>query len=305
MANWIDETISALPEALTLVLAVAIAVVVSGLQYAVGYEITLAPLLLIPVAIPAWRLAGRYVLVVALLCAAGGLPTALYGRNDWSPAVHLWNAGARLMVLFLTGYLVYQLRIRLQDARSASRLDFLTGIENSRAFELAIQTEMLRSRRSHRPFTLAFIDVDNFKRVNDRAGHHEGDRLLYVVAQTLRECMREIDTVARIGGDEFAMLLVETDAAGAGVALERVMAALRYLPFPVTFSIGAVTFNVPPASTAELTRAADEAMYAAKRAGKDAIRHRIVDAPLSSDSRAAGKRRMPRPHPSRCRVGST
>lgn len=305
MARWIDETVTGLPAPVALAVVLALVALVSIVQHRLGTNVALSLGFLVPLWLAGWRFGSRGAISVAVLCGVGWLGARLLEPGAHQPLLDTWNASARLVVFLTVGGLIARVRLLLIEGRAAARIDGLTGIANGFAFGQAAQAELFRSRRSRRPFTVACIDVDNFKRVNDRAGHHEGDRVLYVVAQTLRECVREVDAVARIGGDEFALLLVETDARGAAIALERVGASLRDLPFPVTFSLGAVTFNVPPADVAELTQAAEEMMYAAKRAGKDAIRLRTYDAPANPGSRVAGRRRMPRPHPSHCRLGTS
>jgi diguanylate cyclase (GGDEF)-like protein len=128
--------------------------------------------------------------------------------------------------------------------------------------------------------------VDDFKQVNDHLGHSAGDRLLRTVADTIRENVRGIDVVARLGGDEFAILMPETDGAAAGVVVRRVrrrlLDAARAGGWPVTFSIGVVTFDTPPASCDEMLQAADDLMYAAKRHGKNAIRQRVAARPATA-----------------------
>nr|MDQ3806083.1 GGDEF domain-containing protein [Acidobacteriota bacterium] len=115
--------------------------------------------------------------------------------------------------------------------------------------------------------------------VNDHLGHSAGDRLLKSVAEIIRRDVRSIDVVARLGGDEFAVLMPETDEQAARAAVSRLRQRLalsaRRHGWPVTFSIGVVTFDAPPASVDEMLRAADELMYAAKRLGKDSVRHRV------------------------------
>jgi len=151
----------------------------------------------------------------------------------------------------------------------------LTGVANTRAFKELAEAELERARRYGRTFTLASLDLDHFKSVNDTLGHAAGDRLIHDVGQAIRRRLRRVDIVARIGGDEFVVLLPETNAAAAAVALYHIREALQsvadgYGP-EVTASFGAVTFVSPPASVEEMLQLADVAMYQAKNAGRDRI----------------------------------
>ena len=127
------------------------------------------------------------------------------------------------------------------------------------------------------------MDVDDFKLVNDRLGNSAGDRLLRLVADTVRANVRTVDVVARLGGGEFAVLMPETDDRAAQVVLRRarrqLLEAAQREGWPVTFSAGLITWVEPPASADETLRAADELMYAAKRHGKNSVRHTVSPRP--------------------------
>ena len=127
------------------------------------------------------------------------------------------------------------------------------------------------------------MDVDDFKLVNDRHGHSAGDRLLRNVAEAIRKDVREFDLVSRIGGDEFVILMPETGEHAARAVVRRVrrrlLEVVRAKGWPVTFSIGVVTWDAPPASVDEMLREADDLMYSAKRGGKNAVRHKVSNAP--------------------------
>ena len=163
--------------------------------------------------------------------------------------------------------------IQEQLSRLATH-DSLTGLVNARSFAARLTQELERNRRYPRPLALLYLDLDDFKVINDSHGHQTGDAVLRLVAEAMRSSVRQADVVGRLGGDEFAVLMPETDAALADQAAQRLAASLRnrFKGTPtVTASIGVVSCSVADANTDELLRRADQAMYEAKRAGKDRV----------------------------------
>ncbi len=201
--------------------------------------------------------------------AAGPLPVALLG---WNGLVQLGTSIALVLVLSA-------LRGRLEGEELLARTDALTQIANRRAFFETAALEIERTRRTGRPLTLAYVDIDDFKDVNDTRGHAEGDALLVEVARTIRAGTRAIDAVARLGGDEFGLVLPETDAVESRTMLSRLrstlLAAMARGGWRVGFSIGAATFVAAPSSVDEMMARADALMYAAKREEKGSIRHGV------------------------------
>ncbi|MDP2306227.1 MAG: GGDEF domain-containing protein [Pseudomonadota bacterium] len=186
-------------------------------------------------------------------------------------------------------WLVLTLRGAYAHERALARTDAVTGAPNRRAFEERARALLRQHARTGRPFTAAGLDLDGFKAVNDRLGHAEGDRVLRAVAETLAGAVRSTDFVARCGGDEFALLLPDTDERGAQLLLARLRGALCDAMaaggWPVTFSVGAVSFReaegpvrkVPraglPANERDLMQLVDARVYEAKNAGKDQMVH--------------------------------
>jgi diguanylate cyclase (GGDEF)-like protein/PAS domain S-box-containing protein len=168
-----------------------------------------------------------------------------------------------------------KLRESLERERSAARIDFLTGILNRRGFFEIATSESQRSRRYKRPLSLVYVDLDNFKGVNDTMGHDAGDELLIRVAAIIHSEVRGTDSVGRLGGDEFAVLLPETDQEHGRVVVQKVqkqlMEVMQERKWPVTFSIGLISFQVPPESIEEMVREADRVMYSVKLKGKNSV----------------------------------
>ncbi|HEY8477891.1 MAG TPA: diguanylate cyclase, partial [Chloroflexota bacterium] len=183
-----------------------------------------------------------------------------------------------LMILQLLGEQLAAGINALGRARTLADLDDLTGVQNRRAFEARLAAEVERSRRYGRPLSLAMVDVDGLKRLNERGGRRLGDEVLQRVAEVLLRTVRRVDTVGRYGGDEFAVLLPETGATEALIAAQRLADAVRALAIPgadgalaVRVSIGASSW--PPASNVEdLVDQAYRALYAAKRS-REGVRH--------------------------------
>jgi diguanylate cyclase (GGDEF)-like protein len=176
-----------------------------------------------------------------------------------------------------TEFALQDLQRQLQDAlekeKELARLDSLTGLSNRRAFYEVLEMEQKRARRYELPLTVAYLDVDDFKKINDSSGHALGDSVLVLVAQTIKNNIRSSDTVARLGGDEFAVLLPETEAAAAETVLRKLQAMLQSKTqeqgWSISFSIGVASFLFPPESLDDIIRTADEVMYAVKTSGKN------------------------------------
>lgn len=199
---------------------------------------------------------------------------------------HLEEVLARIESLLRIRAAQDQLRAENQELERRSITDPLTGIFNRRYFEYRLGQEFERSRRHGDPVALALVDLDRFKRVNDRYGHGVGDEALKAIARILRGQLRRLDTCTRWGGEEFAAILPSTDASGAAVVCQRILRAFRSraclaappLAAPggraeairLTASIGvAVHFASRRGTAEELLRRADAALYRAKKQGRD------------------------------------
>ena len=173
-----------------------------------------------------------------------------------------------------------EMRTLLHKEQELARIDSLTGAANRRSFYEKLEEELSRLRRHQRPFSIAYVDLDNLKKVNDKFGHEQGDSVLSTVSSTIRQSIRRADTIARLGGDEFAVLFSETGTEGARVAMDllngRLLDAMRLQGWPVTFSIGLLTCLEAQVSAEELVKKADDLMYLVKSSGKNAITHSTI-----------------------------
>ena len=180
-----------------------------------------------------------------------------------------------LRVLAQTVMATLELRRAMGRMRDMALTDGLTCLPNRVAFMVALGQAIARQRRDGRAFTLLYLDLDGFKHVNDRLGHAIGDAALCETAEVLRTCVRTEDTVARLGGDEFAVLLVGGDGTEAQLVAERIRShiagAMETRDWPVTVSVGAVTFIDPPRDGSVALSVADIYLYASKSAGRNRV----------------------------------
>jgi diguanylate cyclase (GGDEF)-like protein len=166
-----------------------------------------------------------------------------------------------------------ELKQYLDSCQEAAFTDHLTGLANRRRFERQLEREAARTERYGHPFCLLLVDIDNFKDVNDTHGHDAGDEALRLVANVIQSGTRGIDTGARIGGDEFAVILPETDLARGLEVAERLRSEIAALDLGaagrVTASLGVAELPACARANEELRSAADAALYEAKRGGRD------------------------------------
>lgn len=265
---------------ITLAGAMVVMLLVGIADWATGPELAFSAFYLLPVAAVAWASGGVRALLVAGVAAASWLAAEVAAGVEYSSAlVPVWNVVVRLLVFAVVARLLTHLRRALYDERELARVDHLTGVSNSRWF--AEQGRAALTRPTDHELTLLFLDIDDFKSINDRCGHSGGDHVLRQVGQALRQAVRVGDLVGRLGGDELAVLL-SLPVGGASRdavqnVVDRMRASLAAVQPPVGFSAGAVTFRTPPASIDELIAAADALMYDVKRSGKGAVAHRVVD----------------------------
>ena len=245
---------------------------VGGLDFLTGQQLSFTIFYLIPVSLATWFGGAGVGALISEASILVWLSADVVETGSSLPFyVPLWNACVRLGMFLVVAFSLAALKRALVHARH----DYLTGIPNAQAFFDVAARELVRARRYGYPFTIAYLDVDHFKAVNDRLGHQAGDALLRAAAETLARCIRASDMAARLGGDEFALILPETGEAAAQHVLNRVhgtlTAAMRQRQPPVTFSIGAITFVKPPENMERAMNEADKLMYVAKQKGRDQV----------------------------------
>lgn len=266
--------IEKLDRGVAVIASILIVFLLGVLDYWSGFEFSFSLFYLLPISLVAWLSGWRYGATLSAISALTWLASNnLAGETYSTPWVSFWNAFVRFGFFVIVALLLPALRKMLDQERHLSRTDHLTRANNSRAFYQMAAIEILRSQRYNHPFTVAFIDLDDFKQINDNFGHSVGDQVLRTVADTLSSNLRRTDIVARMGGDEFAILLPETNLRSGHDAIHKVQSMLQESmqqnAWQVTFSIGAMTFHTPPEDIDQVLKEVDELMYAVKTGGKN------------------------------------
>ena len=267
--------VSAMAPREVLLAAIVLVLAIGWLDHMTGPYVSFALIYLAPIALTTWRSGRVWGLTVAFLCTLIGLASDLASELASRGFIPYWNATARFGVFALVVAVLDGSRRSHEAQRRLARTDPVTGVANARHLVEETDRQIAGARRYGHPLALAYVDLDNFKAVNDTLGHSTGDLLLREVAMTLERNARPTDIVARLGGDEFAILLPHTDAAAGVTALTRMrtqlLAQMSERGWAVTVSVGIAEMNDHITTVDELVATADALMYDAKRAGKDLI----------------------------------
>jgi diguanylate cyclase (GGDEF)-like protein len=252
--------------------------VIGYIDLKTGFELGISVFYILPIAYVTWHTTQSLGVLTSFISAAVWIVADIGTGHEYSNDLYpVWNTIIRVMFFLLITVLLSALKKAMQKEVELGRTDALTGAVNSRYFRVLLAMEMDRFDRYKHPFTIAFIDLDNFKEVNDTRGHAAGDKLLREVVDIAKDKLRKSDVVARLGGDEFALLMPETDADAAKNAVSSVQKSLMFAMFnddiPVTFSIGVLTCYALPAKLDEVINRADQLMYKVKQRGKNGIEY--------------------------------
>ena len=252
------------------------------IDYLTGFELSISLFYLIPVAITAWALGNNSGLAFSVFSSIVWLSSDLLSGHVYpNPLFGLWNTFIRFGFFAVVAILLSELRAALEEEQLLANTDPLTGVLNRRSFNEIAEKKMLVSEVNHRPYTMIYIDLDDFKAINDTLGHAEGDFVLKSVADTIRSQIRNADFPARLGGDEFAILLMDLDQGQTRNIVERLQSALiekmKANEWKITFSIGVLTVLSMPESVDKLVSLTDALMYEVKDNGKNAIQYSVYE----------------------------
>ncbi len=280
LVGLILEYLSKLPQFLLISGASVLVLLVGILNHIAGPQLFYDTFYLIPIVLVTWFIGKWFGFIFSILSALVWMIVCLASGITYFGSDNLyWTGVGRLCSFFILTVILSALKNILKQEKEFSRIDFLTGLQNRRAFIELLSMEIDRARRYEHPFTLVYLDLDNFKTVNDSFGHKTGDMILRSVTRTIQENIRETDTVARLGGDEFGILMPETGRNVAEAIISRVrninLKITQRYGWPVTLSIGVVIFKRAPSTADETLQISDQLMYKAKNTGKNSIQYEV------------------------------
>ena len=262
----------------SLIVSPLLILLIGIIDYITGYELGLSLFYLIPICVSVWFAGKTAGCIFSVLSTEVWMVADLAaGRTYVQIAMFYWNASIRLGFFLVVTFILSSLKASLEREKVMARTDSLTGALNAGTFMEMLRLETARAQRLRASFTLAYIDLDHFKSLNDRLGHSAGDDALRQVAAIMRENLRETDLFGRLGGDEFAILFSGLNAAGARSVIPKIqkhlLDGMKNHRWPVTFSIGVLSIEQVRSPVEAYIQRADRLMYAVKKSGKNSIRY--------------------------------
>lgn len=279
MTNFINRMSNKRKRLIAIPLSILLVFLIGILDYQTGYELSFFIFYIFPVSLAAWFVGLSFGLFISL----ASLLIWLYadnasGHTYSEPWIQHWNGGVRLTFFIMFTYLLAQLKKRFNFEKNWARTDNLTGALNGRGFRDKLEFTLPFAARTKTSFAIAFIDLDNFKKVNDTMGHAVGDLILKRTVATMKKHLRETDYLGRMGGDEFIIFLPATDESGAQIVLknmrEKLLEEAINENWHIGYSIGVLTLNpndTPVPHYQDLVNYADKLMYNVKNSGKNNI----------------------------------
>jgi len=269
------------PKVFLIILSFTLTLMISYIKYLTGPEWAMSAFYIFPIILVTWNVGIGTGILLSLMSAISWLMADLMALDLFSnPRVPFINETFRLVVFLVIAFIIFKLKIAFENQQELAGTDPLTLVLNRRAFYPLADLELNNARRYKTPTSFVYLDIDDFKKINDHFGHRTGDTLLCSVAKTIKTNIRAIDIIVRFGGDEFGVLLSNTNADSACQVVEKLKQNLAELvqnqEWPVTFSIGIATYLMPPENNDEMIDAADAQMYIAKQEGKNRVRQKTI-----------------------------
>ena len=255
---------------------------IGSLDSITSYDISVSALYLLPIILIAWFEGRAPAAIIAIFSAITWAISDLASGHIYSHmAFPIWNAIMVLGMFLIVAYSITAIKKLLIKEREHAHTDDLTGVENIRFFYEQARIEISRSASDKQPLTLAYIDIDNLRYVNDTLGHTAGDYLLHEAAQIMRSTLRLTDIISRLGGSKFAILMPETQNENATAIIYKVQKHLLDMAekngWPVTFRTGVVTCDSPTYTIDELIKVAEDLMNAAKKTDKNMVKYKKLE----------------------------
>ena len=250
------------------------------IDYSTGYEVSFSLFYLAPISLVTWFISERWGLVISTFSAFTWLIADISsGLLYTNSIIYLWNTLIRFGFFIIVTLLISALKKEFSREQESTRVDYVTEAVSVRYFYELAEKEIHRSQRYGHPLTFAYIDIDNFKEINDQYGHSVGDRVLRTLVSIIKHQIRNTDTIARLGGDEFLLMLPETNQEQARALIPRIYQSLAdeklHPTWSVTVSIGVVTYTDFMKSVDDMVKKADEVMYSVKLKGKNGVRYTV------------------------------
>lgn len=276
MLKNINNFLVAQPPWRLVILLFLLLIAVGAIDAISGFELSFSIFYTVPVGIGSWYLGRRLGFTVCVISALIWFAADYVSGHEYSNAlIPLWNTSVRLGYFIIISYLLDRLSESLKSQVALAQIDGLTSLLNARTFKQRCHSIFDLTSRHHRPLALGYLDLDNFKGINDNLGHSVGDQVLKATASVLGKRLRASDLGGRLGGDEFAILLPDTDLAGARMFFNELHTNLIDLAndnaWPIGFSIGVAVFHTPVVSPDAAISFADNLMYKVKKSGKNNI----------------------------------
>lgn len=275
----IDNTLNNLKSLHLTALCFLLALIVGFFDYITGTEINFFIFYGAPIWLATWH-GGKYKGVVfALICMIIWYLLILYSGKEFSnDLIPIWNSLIRLTFFMFIVYALTNIKEKLRLEELNADYDSLTGLLNGRGFRERLTILFPMLQREQKKYTVAFIDLDNFKKVNDTMGHAEGDKVLKTVGDIMIKNLRKSDLVSRLGGDEFIIFLPDTDMDHSKTAIEsmkqKLDEAVKSNNWPIGFSIGVCIFDSAKTDTENAIKITDAVMYDIKHQGKNNIQYK-------------------------------